>query len=160
MPPRGGVEFRSDGELVVPFVEKEGELFTELEFPFLKEHIPGAMVVWKPLLIGEKKYTAELFRYGAVFRVLVKLYNGDRVVSGIQWVCSEPTKAEQGGTDQPATAVDSKGDGRKSEWSEESHGLKARLALSRWNVTNGSGVIATHLELKNVGGTLRTCLQN
>jgi hypothetical protein len=91
----GGVELRADGKLIVPFAEKQGELFTELEFPFVKECINGAMVVWKPLIIGEKKYTAKLFRYGKVFRVLVKLYNGDRVVSGIQWVCAEPTKAEQ-----------------------------------------------------------------
>jgi hypothetical protein len=109
----GGVEFRADGKLVIPFAEKQGELFTELEFPFVKEHINGAMAVWKPLIIGEKKYTAKLFRYGKVFRVLVKLYNGDRVVSGIQWVCAEPTKAEQDGADQSATSLNSKTEGKE-----------------------------------------------
>ena len=118
----GGVDFRSGDKLVVWFVGKERGVGTELEFPFVKEHISGASAVWKPLIIGEKKYTAELFRYGKIFRVLVKLYKGDRVVSGIQWVCAEPTKAErrpgvtgknQACARQPATAPESKAEGKK-----------------------------------------------
>ena len=42
-------------------------------------------------------------------------------------------------------------DESRSKWSDESNGLRARLALRRWKVTNGSGIIATYLELQNVG---------
>ena len=55
-------------------------------------------------------------------------------------------------------AVTLKGDDNESEWSEESNGLEARLALCRWKVTNGSCIIATYLELKNVGDTANPLL--
>ena len=41
-----------------------------------------------------------------------------------------------------------------SEWSNESNGLKARLAVRRSKVTNGSGIIATYQELKNVSDVI------
>ena len=35
-------------------------------------------------------------------------------------------------------------------WSRESNGLRARLAMRRSHVSNGTGIVVTHLELNNV----------
>lgn len=85
----GSLTFGSDGALKVWFPVK-GEEGATLEFPFIERVIPGAMVDWKPVVIGEDQYSATLFRYGAVFRILVKLRHDDQFVSGVQWGCAEP----------------------------------------------------------------------
>jgi len=96
----GGLEIKPNGMLVVSFAEKEegknkGAEFRRIKFTTVEKHISRAMTVWEPMKIGEDEYSATLHRYGKVFRVLVKLHRGDRVVSGIQWICAEPTTAEQ-----------------------------------------------------------------
>jgi hypothetical protein len=40
----------------------------------------------------------------------------------------------------------------ESGWSEVSNGLKARIRLNRIRRNNGSGIIASYLELENVTG--------
>ncbi len=85
----GGVEIKADGTLLVPFAEK-GEEFRTLEFKTVKEHITDATVSWEPLVVGGDEFSATLQRYGAVFRVLVKMRRGDEVRSGIQWICAGP----------------------------------------------------------------------
>jgi hypothetical protein len=96
----GGVKIKADGELVVSFAIGSEE-FKELTFKFDNYEL-GATEVWHPLKDGEDRYSAALFRYGAVFRILVKLHHKDGSVAAIQWICAEPDKAEDG-ADQPAT---------------------------------------------------------
>ncbi|NNJ27677.1 HEAT repeat domain-containing protein [Alienimonas chondri] len=40
--------------------------------------------------------------------------------------------------------------GDEAAWSEESNGLRARLSMRRSHVSNGTGIVVTYLELKNV----------
>jgi hypothetical protein len=49
-----------------------------------------------------------------------------------------------------ATAAAAEGDGQAT-WSEPSNGLRARLGMRRSHVSNGTGIVATYLELNNVG---------
>lgn len=95
----GGIELKADGGLVVPFALK-GESFKNLSFKFLENHVSGAATVWHPLQDGNDRYSATLFRYGSVFRVLVKLEREDGSVAAVQWICAEPRKT-QAGTEQP-----------------------------------------------------------
>src|SRR5262245_41563501 len=41
--------------------------------------------------------------------------------------------------------------GDDAAWSEAVHGLRARLTMRRAYVSNGTGMVVTHLELNNVG---------
>ena len=102
----GGIELRADGELIVPFALR-GEAIKNLSFTLHEVGITGGIVVWKPLEVGKDRYSATLFRYGSVFRILVKLHREDESIVAMQWVCAEPREAEQG-ADQPATAPESK----------------------------------------------------
>ena len=104
----GGVQIEADGDLVVPFSVAENEELRRLTFKFHNYNHPYC---WHPLEDGEDRYSAALIRYGAVFRILVKLHRKDGSVAAIQWICAEPDKAEQGGADQPATAPESKSEG-------------------------------------------------
>ena len=48
----------------------------------------------------------------------------------------------------------SSGANEKHQWSEIVNGLRGRLSLKRWKISNGSCIIATYLELKNENATL------
>jgi hypothetical protein len=89
----GGIELKADGELIVPFALK-GESFKNLSFRFHEIDISKTIAVWHPLQDGRNRYSAALFRYGSVFRVLVKFHRDDGSVNAIQWICAEPRVAE------------------------------------------------------------------
>lgn len=95
----GGVEIKTDGELVVSFAVGSEEL-KKLEFKF-HNYESGRAEIWHPLKDGEDRYSASLFRYGSVFRILVKQHHKEELVGAIQWICAESRKPEQGGTDNP-----------------------------------------------------------
>jgi hypothetical protein len=107
----GGVEIKEDGELIVPFADKEGA-FKKLAFNF-NDYKWGTPEVWHPLQDGKDRYSVTLFRYGAVFQILVKLHRKDGSVAAFQWICAEPRKAEQGGADQPTTVPDAKSEDKE-----------------------------------------------
>lgn len=97
----GGIELKADGELIAPFALK-GELFQSLSFKFHESHVSGMGAVWLPLQVGKDRYSASLFRYGSVFRILVKLHREDGSIDAIQWICAEPDKAKKANGGQPA----------------------------------------------------------
>ena len=116
----GGVEIKADGELVVPFAVGS-EVYKRLAFKF-NDYEWGATNVWHPLQDGKDRYTATLFRYGAVFRILVKQHRKDGSVAAIQWMCAEARTAEQGGADQPTTTPESRPEGdEKPKPESEAH---------------------------------------
>lgn len=96
----GGVEIKPDGGLVAPFALK-GETFKNLFFKFHENHVSGDVAVWHPIQDGKNRYSATLYRYGAVFRVLVELHREDGTVEAIQWICAENRPAERGHDGQP-----------------------------------------------------------
>jgi hypothetical protein len=92
----GGLELKADGDLIVPFALK-GETFKDLTFKFHESHVSGAAVVWHTLEVGNVRYSANLSRYGSVFRVMVKQHREDGSVAAIQWICAEPSDTEKAG---------------------------------------------------------------
>src|SRR5436190_11257093 len=55
------------------------------------------------------------------------------------------------GTSATAAAAAAAEGGGQATWSEPSNGLRARLGMRRSHVSNGTGIVATYLELNNAG---------
>lgn len=110
----GGIELKADGELIVPFALK-GESFKSLSFKFHESAVSGTAAVWLPLQDGNVRYSANLFRYGSVFRVLVKQHHEDGSVSAIQWICAEPREEEKAVTRPELKSEDGNKSGLKLE---------------------------------------------
>lgn len=91
----GGLAIGPGGDMSVAFVKKEGEVFERLLFTTVSEVVTGATVTWKQLIIEDLTYTAKLSRYGKVFRLVIKLYQDNQLVAGIQWVCADPAGADE-----------------------------------------------------------------